>query len=370
MKVALVHDYLIEYGGAEKVLEVLHEMYPEAPVYTSFYFPDKMPAFCREWDVRVSGLHKIPMHRLFRKPLIYAMPWAFEQFDLRGYDLVISSSSFAAKGVITHSGTTHICYCHTPPRFVWGLPSRVRRNYLMKLLLGVFDARLRLWDFAAASRVDKFVANSKLVARRIKKFYEKDSVVVYPPINGCSQVSDSQLSDGTSEKLRGSEYYLVVSRLVRLKNIDVIIRACLRQRRKLKIVGKGDDEKYFKSISDESIEFLGFVEEEVLMRLYSGAMGLIVAAEDEDFGMTPAEAHMCGCPVLAFRGGGYIETVIDRINGLFFDSLDQDCIGTAIRKFEEIVFDRERIRRDAIKFSKERFMRDIRKVVGEQDNVR
>lgn len=362
MKVALVHDYLIEYGGAERVLEVLHQMFPEAPVYTSFYFPDKMPDSFRSWDIRVSALQRIPMHRMLRKPLIYLMPWAFEQFDMHGYDLVISSSSFAAKGVITHPGTVHLCYCHTPPRFVWGLPSRMRRNWLLKSVLGILDARVGLWDFAAAQRVDQFVANSQLVARRIKKFYRKDAVVVYPPVVRGSQRSDSQGSE--ESKFSQDEYYLVVSRLAGLKNIDLIIRSCLRQNRRLKIVGKGEAESYLRSISDNSIEFLGFVDDSELAQLYSGAKGLIVAAEDEDFGMTPVEAHGYGCPVLAYRGGGYLESVVEGVNGWFFEKLENDYLDVAIHEFEEIAFDKEKIRESAERFSRQRFVEEINNTIA------
>lgn len=363
MKVALIHDYLVEYGGAERVLEVLHEMYPDAPVYTSFYFKDKMPKNFAEWDIRSSLLQKFPLHRFLRKPLIYAMPWAFEQFDMRDYDLIISSSSYASKGIIAHVGTTHVCYCHTPPRFVWGLPTRMRRNKLMKIFLGLFDVKVKLWDFAAAQRVDQFVANSKLVSERIRKFYKRESVVVYPPIaRACLRLDNQATGEST---LSHEEYYLVVSRLASLKNIDLIIRSCLRQNRRLKIVGRGDAESYLKSISDASIEFVGFVDNDTLARLYTNAVGLIVAAEDEDFGMTVVEAHSYGCPVLAYQGGGYLESVTEGVNGFFFNKLDNEWLDVAIHEFEAIKFDRSVIKHSAAKYSKENFVSEMKKVVAE-----
>lgn len=351
MKVALVHDYLWEYGGAERVLEVLHEMYPEAPVYTSFFFRDKMPERFANWDIRVSFLQKIPGHRLFRKALIYLLPHAFEAFDLREYDLVISSASFAAKGIIPQPGALHICYCHTPPRFVWGLPSRIRRNRFLMIVLALPDLWLRLWDYAAAHRVTKFVANSQNVQARIRRFYGMDSKVIYPPIE-----LQGYLPQLVEQK---EEYYLVVSRLAKLKNIDLIIRSCIRQNRKLKVVGVGDQMKYLKSISTSAIEFLGYVDDEELKMLYARARGLIIAQADEDFGMTAIEAHWCGCPVLAYRGGGYTESVEEGVSGMFFDELDEDYLDAAIHQFEAMKFDMQKLRDSASKFSKVRFKAEI-----------
>jgi glycosyltransferase involved in cell wall biosynthesis len=359
MKVALVHDYLWEYGGAERVLEVLHEMYPEAPVYTSFFFRDKMPEYFGNWDIRVSFLQSIPGHRFLRKVLIYLMPRAFEAFSLQEYDLVISSASFAAKGIISKPGATHICYCHTPPRFVWGLPSRMRRNRFLRIVLALPDWWLRLWDYAAAHRVTKFVANSRNVAARIKRFYGLESVVIYPPVE-----LQGDLPDLVAEK---DEYYLVVSRLAKLKNIDLIIRSCIRQKRKLKIVGVGEQQKYLKSISNSAIEFLGYVKDDRLKLLYAHARGLIIAQVDEDFGMTAVEAHWCGCPVLAYRGGGYTESVVEGVNGAFFEVLDEECLSTAIYRFEAINFEVQKVRESAMKFAKARFKSELLSLI---QNVR
>jgi glycosyltransferase involved in cell wall biosynthesis len=287
------------------------------------------------------------------------MPRAFEAFSLQEYDLVISSASFAAKGIISKPGATHICYCHTPPRFVWGLPSRMRRNRFLRIVLALPDWWLRLWDYAAAHRVTKFVANSRNVAARIKRFYGLESVVIYPPVE-----LQGDLPDLVAEK---DEYYLVVSRLAKLKNIDLIIRSCIRQKRKLKIVGVGEQQKYLKSISNSAIEFLGYVKDDRLKLLYAHARGLIIAQVDEDFGMTAVEAHWCGCPVLAYRGGGYTESVVEGVNGAFFEVLDEECLSAAIYRFEAINFEVQKVRESAMKFAKARFKSELLSLI---QNVR
>lgn len=363
MKVALVHDYLTEYGGAERVLEVLHEIYPDAPVYTSLYNIDKMPAQFRSWNVQTSFLQRLPFAFALQKPLTYLLPWAFELFDLNSFDLVISSTSCAAHGLVLRHEVKHIVYCHTPAKFAWGLLSSNPRTGLRGSLRPL-DWLFMKWDFAAAQRADRYLANSGVVKERIKEFYGRDSVVVYPPIDKNTQYTKNNTQQiHNIQKTNNESYYLVVSRLEKLKNIDMIIRACLRQKRKLKIAGKGTHEKYLKSISDNTIEFLGFVPDEDLPGLYANATALVLAAENEDFGITPVEAHLYGCPVLAYKGGGYTETVIEGVNGHFFEELNVDVLENGFYEIEAMKFDRSKIVQSAERFSKERFVREIKGIV-------
>ncbi len=358
MKVALVHDYLREYGGAERVLEVLHEMYPDAPVYTSYYFPEKMPAQFKSWNIIPGVIEKWWGARLLQKPYTYLVGMSFEQFDLRGFDLVISSSANFAKGVITHPGQIHINYCHTPTRFLWGLNTQTKRGGLLSLLLGPLDSYLRQWDYAAAQRVDYFIANSLTTKKRIKRFYARDSVVMFPPTVSSSKesVSESDIHLVCRKYLIPENYFLVVSRLFRVKNIDVIVNAFNELGLPLVIVGSGKEEKKLKKLAKQNIIFTGFVSDEELSGLYAGARAFVAAAEDEDFGMTVVESQSHGVPVIALRRGGYTESVVEDKTGVFFDEVSAVFLGDAVKKFQELSFDKEFIKKHSLKFSKEAFV--------------
>lgn len=344
MKVALVHDYLREYGGAERVLEALHEMFPQAPVYTSYYLKEKMPELFKNWDIRSSKVQSwwgINNHFLL---YTYFIPWAFEQFDLKEYDLIISSSSYAAKGVISHPGQIHIDYCHTPTRFLWGINRNSNRKFVHSLL-ALVDNFFRQWDFAAAQRVDYFIANSKGVQTRIKKFYQRDSEVIYP------------FAPAPGEKLRKNDnYFLIVSRLEKLKNNEFIIKAFNQLGLPLKVLGTGSQADYLKSIAKSNIEFLGYQEDALKVELYAGCKALIVATENEDFGMTVPEVYAQGRPVIALRSGGYLESVIENETGIFFDDLTVEAIVEVVKGFENIKFDSEVIRRHSQAYSKDVFI--------------
>jgi glycosyltransferase involved in cell wall biosynthesis len=354
MKVAIVHDYLREYGGAERVLEVLHSMYPEAPVYTSYYFSENMPDSFKSWDIRPSSMQNWWGIRSKYLWYTYSVPWMLEQFDLREYDLIISSSSFAAKGVLTHPGQVHVDYCHTPTRFIWGL-NRTSNRKLIHSLLAPIDVFLRQWDFAAAQRVDHFVANSYTVKDRIKRFYKKDSIVIYPPID---LPYESEIST------EPGEYFLVVSRLERLKNIDLVIQAFNSTGLLLRIAGTGSEEMNLKSIARNNIEFLGYVDDTMRKQLYKNCIALVVAAENEDFGMTVPEVQSLGRPVIALRSGGYSEAVIEGRTGVFFERPTESDLVDAIGKFQAMHFDSTLIRDHAIQFSKETFVHLFTEFIG------
>lgn len=368
MKVALVHDYLKEYGGAERVVEALHEIWPEAPLYTSFVDHEGMggPANGRagfwerfkDWDIRTSFCQKIPYFAKFASPLRFLIPWIWESFNFDEYDLIISSAgSYITKGILTRADAVHICYCHTPPRALWGLPtaSNWKNSFFGRLLVPLMTHNLRQYDFLAAQRVDYFIANSENTKERIKKFYKREATVIYPPVNEVLVPPSRNASAG--------KYYLAVGRLSREKRIDLAIEVCKKLNLPLKIVGTGIEEESLKKISGERIEFLGKISDEELSKVYTQAKALIFTAEEEDFGIVPVEAMAHGRPVIAIRQGGVKETVIDGKTGLFFNELTAESLEAAIKKFEKMKISSEDCRKQAEKFSKERFKKEIEEFV-------
>jgi len=323
MKAALVHEYLNQYGGAERVLQVLCAMLPHAPVYTTIYDRHLTGGVFDGRVIRTSFIQRLPLavrwHHLYA-PL---MPLAVEQFDLRGFDTVLSVSASFAKGAVTHPGTRHISYCLTPPRFLWDDSQRFVRRFSYPFpvarIAPLALSYLRVWDRQAAERVDEWVAISESVRRRIQKYYQKDSVVVHPPVN----VAKFTLGEGEGT------YWLMVGRLVAYKNFDLAIRAFNRLGWPLRIVGTGVEEPRLRAMAGRNIEFLGQVGDDRLAALYRGAAG-VVFPQEEDFGIVPLEAMASGRPVVAFRRGGATETVIDRITGLFFDEETPEALIDAV----------------------------------------
>lgn len=311
MKAAIIHEYLNQYGGAERVLQVLGAMLPHAPIYTTLYDRSLTGGVFDGRDIRTSFLQRLPFalrwHHLY-SPL---MPVAIEQFDTSAFDTVLSVSASFAKGVITSPDTRHVCYCLTPPRFLWDDSQRYVQRFGYPLPIGKLApfalSYLRVWDRHAAERVDEWIAISEFVRRRIAKYYNKDAVVVHPPVN----VSKFNVSD------EPGQYWLMVGRLVAYKNFDLAIHAFNRLGWPLRIVGTGVEEHRLRAIAQPNIEFLGAVTDEQLARLYTGAQAVLFPQE-EDFGIVPLEAMASGRPVIAFHGGGALETVIDRITGVFF----------------------------------------------------
>jgi glycosyltransferase involved in cell wall biosynthesis len=371
LKVALVHDYISEYGGAERVLEALCEMFPEAPIYTAFAVSGSTAwkRFCKRKIVEWKYAALIKQGKLY-SPLRFLAPFIWQSFDFSGFDLVISSASwYITKGIITHPGTTHICYCHTPPRYLYGYKTAVEwQKYLpVRIYAKIVNNFLRRYDFLAAQKPNYFIANSKNVKKRIKKFYDRTATVIYPP------VEVSEIKKATAN-LRPKDYFLVVSRVVGAKGIDLAIEASNKMGFCLKIVGEPAglrwEEKKFKKLCGKQVEFVGRVSDKALWRLYGECKAFLALATDEDFGITPVEAMAAGRPVIAYRGGGYLETVVSGKTGLFFDKLTVDGLVKAIRKFDDSyhqILTPKACRLQAGKFSKERFVREIKKFCREKN---
>ncbi|MBI2019718.1 glycosyltransferase [Candidatus Daviesbacteria bacterium] len=392
MKVALAHDYLREYGGAERVLEVLHEIFPEAPIFTAYYNPKSLGENGKRfkgWNIKTSWFQKIPFANRLLSPFRIFGPMMFESFDLSDYDLVISSSSAThlAKAVITKPETLHISYIHTPPRFLYGYVTsfNYKKHWWTRIGGEIINHFMRIYDFEVSQRPDILVANSKNIKERIKKFYRRDSVVIYPPVdipvilNEVKNLSRMRVSNklrdpssGTPQDDRG--YFLVLSRLVRGKGVEVIVKACDKLSLPLKVAGTGPELENLKSQMSnlKYIEFLGWVSDEERIKLLQNAKALIVAAEDEDFGITSIEAQAAGTPVIAPASGGFLETVIDGKTGILYGgpgAVTVDSLVEALKEFKEEQFKAEDLRKNAEKFSKERFKREIRDLI-EKNYVR
>ena len=359
MKIALIHDYLREYGGAERVLEALHELYPDAPLYTSFVDQQNLGIHWQRfatWKIHQSWMTKIPFYQKIYSPLRVIADMFFEQFDLSEYDLVISSSNmYFAKAVITKSWTPHICYCHTPPRPLYGYStmSDWKKNPIIRLGGEIINKIIRPKDFLTAQRVDYFLANSKEVQKRIKKFYHRDSTVIYPPVDVPQHFKDEQKR----------EYFLYVNRLGFSKHPELAIQACTELNLPLKVVGTGRMEQHLKEIAGKNVDFLGFVSDQKLHELYAGAKALLYPVEDEDFGIVPVEAMGYGVPVIAHRSGGPLETIVENESGLFVDELNTKTMINAIKEFENTKWDRKKIYQHALKFRKERFMKEVKEFI-------
>ena len=357
MKTALVHDFLTQDGGAERVLKVLQELFPEAPTYTVIYQPDKVAEHFKNKDIRPSFLQKIPIIKNKYQWLLPLMPLAIEQHDLRQYDLVISSASAFAKGVITPPHTLHICYCHTPTRYLWSdthsYLEELGANRLVKRVLPPILSRIRIWDRLTADRVDDFIANSHAVKRRIKKYYQRESEVIYPPV----QTTKFNLTD------KIENYFLAGGRLVPYKKIDLIIRAFNRLGIPLKIFGFGPAEEYLKSIAKPNIEFLGKVNDADLNDLYGRALAFI-HPQEEDFGIMAVEAMAAGRPVIAYRAGGALESVIDGVTGKFFNEQTWESLGDAVIRFYQENYQPAVIRQHAEKFDTVHFKQKINDYVN------
>ncbi|MDF1498464.1 MAG: glycosyltransferase [Patescibacteria group bacterium] len=362
-KIAIVHDFLTYFGGAERVLISLHKLYPDAPIYTLLYNEKKMKQYFSDAKIRTSFLNKLPKFiRKRKKYLLPFMPTAAETFDLREFDIVISSSSSFAKGIITKPKTTHICYCHTPTRFLWDW----HYNYLKennikgikKIIILFFLHYMRMWDKSAAERVDYFIANSKNTAQRIKKFYGRESKVVYPP---CDVEYSNDCEKPKEDKKR---YFLIVSRLSSYKKIDLAIEAFNKLEIPLIIIGEGEDRSRLRKMAEKNIKFLGFVSDEKLKYYYQSCQAFIFPGED-DFGITPIEAMSFGKPVLAYRRGGLKETIIEGITGEFFDDLIPEILADGVRRMKNNYrnYNCERIKQHSQKFSRKNFEENIKNII-------
>jgi len=356
MKIAVVHDWLNGMRGGEKVLEAILEIYPQAAVYTLFRQRKKVSRSIESHRIVTSWLNRIPgVHHHYRT-LLPLFPVAVESFDLRGVDLVISSSHAVAKGVRAASAI-HICYCHTPMRYIWDAEDDYGFNRGRYLAMRALRSRLRRWDRETANRVDHFIANSRFVQERIRRYYGRDSEIIYPPV-------DTEFFTA-SPSCRREEFYLASGALVPYKRIDKVIEAFNKLGRRLVVAGDGPELNRLRKIAKTNVEFLGWVTDEELQRLYRSARALVTAGR-EDFGIVVVEAQACGCPVVALSAGGSLETIQDGVNGILFAEQHVDDIVRAIHRFETMTWPVERVRHQVERFSRENFQARIRSFVSER----
>lgn len=357
-RVALVCDWLLNRGGAEKVIQNFHTLFPQAPIYTSLYDPSRLPGLTNT-VVTTSFLQKIPYATKKHYFFLPFMPLAFEQFDLSKFDIVLSSCHSASKGVLTKPRTMHVCYCHTPMRYAWDNFHEYFEQYRIPWIFRNSAKRLlhkiRLWDRFAADRVDYFIANSEHVRKRIEKYYKRDATVIHPPVSTERfTVADSP-----------GKYFLAVGRLTPYKRFDILISVFNKLRWPLRIVGTGRDEKRLKKMAGPTIEFLSDIDDATLAAVYKEAKALLYP-QVEDFGITPLEAMSCGRPVIAYGEGGVLESVVPGETGIFFDEQKEDALERVLKNFEKHQWDPRKIRKHAEKFDSSVFLKKIQNFLAEK----
>ncbi|MDO8592550.1 MAG: glycosyltransferase [bacterium] len=361
MKVALIHDHLAQDGGAERVLRVLAQMFPDAPIFTLLCDQKNAIKYYPGRQIETSIIQKLPggiSHYQWYMPF---MPMAVEFFDLTPYDLVISDTSSFAKGVITSTHTLHLCYCHTPTRYLWSdthqYINELKYNKFFKKIISLVLNYIRMWDKLAAERVDGYLANSRFVAGRIKKYYRRDSTVVYPPV----ETEKFKISDELGD------YFLTGGRLAPYKRTDIVVSACKKLGRKLKVFGDGVDLPRLENMAKgyDGIEFLGRVNDEAKAELYGKCLAFI-NPQEEDFGITAVEAQASGRPVIAYGRGGALETVIDGQTGIFFNEQTADSLACVLENFDAAKFNPEIIKQHAEQFSVGRFKEEIGEFISRE----
>ncbi|MFN8651090.1 MAG: glycosyltransferase [Gemmatimonadales bacterium] len=365
MRVALAHDYLVQAGGAERVVAALHRIFPEAPIFTTVADRSVTDALLPGADIRTSWMQRLPGLRKHFRKYVLLYPGAVESLDLRGYDLIISSSSAFAKGVIPGPGGFHICYCHTPMRFGWNAGSYAEREEwgpAVRWLLPPVTQRLRRWDQRTASRVDLYVANSSVVAGRIERCYRRPARIIHPPVEVDRLAPSATLED----------CYLVVSRLVAYKRIDLAVDAFTRLGRRLVVIGDGPARAALERRAGPSIEFLGRQPDAVVERYLGRSQGLIFPGE-EDFGIVPLEANAAGRPVVAYEGGGALDTVISGRTGVYIPEQSVAALMEAVAQCDQTRWDVPAMRRHAESFGegvfRERILALVREVMSRRGGV-
>lgn len=357
MRVAIVHDWLNQFGGGELVLEALHELFPDAPVYTTLYDANVMPREYQTWDIRTSFIQSLPRTTAYFRYLMPLYPLAVEQFDLSAYDVVISSSSYWAKGVVTPPGTLHVCYCHAPMRYAWDVYYEAVRELpaVVRVPLSVIVHWLRQWDVATAQRVDTFVANSRFVARKIEKYYRRDATVIYPPVDTDYFTPGDLIED----------YYVAVSRLRPYKCLDIAIEAFNRMGLRLRIIGTGAQLSYLRRLAGGTVEVLGWQQQSKVREYLARCRGFILTAK-EDFGIAPVEAMAAGRPVVAYAAGGALETVIEGTTGVFFHEQTVESLIEGVQRLERLMpFDRDQIRAHARQYDRAVFLERMESFVDD-----
>lgn len=358
MKVAIVHDWLTGMRGGEKVLESLCELFPKATIFTLIHIKGTVSETIERMNIKTSFLQNMPFVRQYYRYYLPLMPKAVECFDLSKFDLVISSSHCVAKGAKTE--VHHICYCHTPMRYIWEMYDQYfgkqGMSFFTKYTMDFVRSYLRRWDVATADRVDYFIANSDNVKGRILQYYKREASVIYPPVNTdfFRPVDD-----------KGEDYYLIVSAFAPYKRVDLAIETFNILGLSLKVIGTGQEEKKFKKIAKSNIEFLGW-KSDIELKNYYGRCKAFIFPTEEDFGITPVEAQATGRPVIAYKKGGALETVIEGITGIFFEEQTVDSLAEAIHRFNTMRFDKRKIRKHAEKFNREKFKEKIKIYIEEK----
>jgi len=365
MRIAIIHYWFVNMRGGEKVIETLLEIFPQADIFTHVYNPKAVSPLIREKRVFTSRINRLPFARKLYQLYMPLMPNALMDFDLQDYDLVISSESGPAKGIVANPNAYHICYCHSPMRYLWDMYHGYFRNtnLLLRFFMKRLIPKLRIWDVISSNLVDCFIANSNYVAKRIRRYYNRDAQVVYPPVN---------LEKYVTLERKPSDFYLFFGQLTGYKRADIAIEACIKSGRKLIVAGAGARKKDIKKYEKSGlVKFTGRVSDDGIFELFSCAKALLYPGI-EDLGLVPIEANAAGCPVIAYRDGGALETVKENVTGLFFDKQTPDSLIAAIDYFEqnEVTFSgRELFNNHVRQFSKPVFFERIQKIIAEKKRI-
>jgi glycosyltransferase involved in cell wall biosynthesis len=365
MKVAIVHYWLVTMRGGEKVLEALLELFPDADIYTHVYDPSAVSDLINSHTIYTSFINKLPFAKKLYQKYMPLMPDALKEFDLQNYDLIISSESGPAKGIIPNPDAYHICYCHTPMRYLWDMYQEYFNNagWISRFFMKRMIPSLRLWDITSSNLVDRFIANSSYTAKRIRRYYNRDSVIVYPPVN---------IERYLSIERKKEDFYLFLGQIVGYKRADIAIKACQSSGRRLVVIGAGGKETGVKKYKNAGlITFTGRISDEEIASYFSRARALLFPGI-EDFGIVPVEANAAGCPVIAYRKGGAVDSIEDMVTGVFFDEQTPESLVKAIEKFESLEYrfsDRSPFTDHVNRFSRESFKQGMIHIIEEKLRV-